>query len=239
MNKFAKLFLKAKHTLNKKTVSDEYFNWLSYANAGMLEKGNLYCFDYAIKNLPDNSPIVEIGSFCGLSTNIMSFLKKKYNKTNATITCDRWIFENSGEKNIDKNSLLTHAEYREFVMETYKRNVQFFSKGDLPYTVEKFSDEFFESWDKKEEVKDIFSREITLGGGISFSFIDGNHTYEYAKRDFDNVDKNLVKGGFILFDDSADYFSFGVEILMKEIMRDSRYELVIKNPHYLFRKIEV
>lgn len=236
MNKLTSLYLKAKHTLNKKTVSDEYFNWLSYANAGMLEKGNLYAFDYAIKNLPENAPIVEIGSFCGLSTNIISFLKKKYKKSNKTITCDRWIFENSESKNIDTNSDITHKEYREFVMETFKRNVNFFSKGDLPFTIEKFSDEFFESWNKNELAKDIFSREIQLGGGISFSFIDGNHTYEYAKRDFENVSKHLVKGGFILFDDSADYFTFGVEILMKEIMKNPDYELVMKNPHYLFRK---
>lgn len=44
---------------------------------GWLEPGHLYCFDYAIKNLPDNNPIVEIGTFDGLSANtILYFLKK-------------------------------------------------------------------------------------------------------------------------------------------------------------------
>ena len=68
-------------------------------------------------------------------------------------------------------------------------------------------------------------------------YIDGNHTYEYSKRDFQNVSKHLDKGGFILFDDSSDYSSFGCARLMKEIVANSDYELVMKNPNYLFRKI--
>ncbi len=34
-------------------ISNDYVNWLCYANAGMLQRGNLFCFDYAIKNLRD------------------------------------------------------------------------------------------------------------------------------------------------------------------------------------------
>lgn len=55
-------------------ISDDYVNWLCYANAGMLHRGNLYCFDYAIRNLPSEAPIVEVGSFCGLSANLLTLL---------------------------------------------------------------------------------------------------------------------------------------------------------------------
>lgn len=76
-----------------------------------------------------------------------------------------------------------------------------------------------------------------MGGQISFACIDGNHSYEFVKDDFRNVDHHLEIGGYILFDDSADYYTqFGVNRLMKEIKRMDSYELVLKNPNYLLEK---
>ena len=121
--------------------------------------------------------------------------------------------------------------------DSFKRNVQFFSSFNLPYAIEVLSDEFFELWENQSETKDIFERNITLGGPISFAFIDGNHTYEFARRDFENTDKFLEIGGFILFDDSADNSGFECSNLMSEIVANPNYEVVIKNPNYLFKKI--
>jgi hypothetical protein len=73
---------------------------------------------------------------------------------------------------------------------------------------------------------------------LSFAYIDGNHTYEYAKRDFINVHQNLVPRGFILFDDTTDDNPFGLTKLIKEIKKRSDYALVFKNPNYLFQKIK-
>lgn len=84
---------------------------------------------------------------------------------------------------------------------------------------------------------DIFGRNIKLGGKISFCYVDGNHTYEFAKRDFDNVARYLELGGYVLFDDSSDMNPFGLTRLMKEIKRNQHYKLVTKNPNYLFKKI--
>lgn len=61
-------------------------------------------------------------------------------------------------------------------------------------------------------------------------------SYNFARRDFENTDRYLEKGGLILFDDSYDGSPFGCARLMKEIVRNRDYELVIKNPNYLFRK---
>ena len=76
----------------------------------------------------------------------------------------------------------------------------------------------------------------SLGGPISFCFIDGNHAYEYAKRDFEDADEFLERGGFILFDDSSDGSGWEVCEVVKEVAALDRYELVIKNPNYFFRK---
>ena len=220
-----------------RTVSDEYIDWLTLANAGMLSKGNIYAMRFAIQHLPSTSPVVEIGSFCGLSTNVISYLLATQEKENKIITCDKWMFEGAEGLGQVGNSQIPHGQYRDYVKAAYMNNVDFFSKGNKPYTIEEFSDDFFESWKNDELRVDVFEREIQLGGKISFCYIDGNHTYDFAKRDFENVSQHLDVGGCILFDDSFDMTPFGLTALMKEIMKDERYVLVMRNPNYMFKKI--
>ncbi len=221
---------------NTKKVSDDYISWLTFANAGMLHPGNIFCMDYAIKNLPSNSPVLEIGSFCGLSTNLIVYLLSKHNRKNQVFTADKWIFEGAEKGGNIGQSNISHHNYRDFVKESFKRNIGFFSSDNRPYSIELFSDEFFGQWGNRDSLKDIFGRDVELGGGISFCYVDGNHTYDYARRDFENVDKYLDVGGFILFDDSADSDAFGLTKLMKEIQDNKSYKLVMKNPNYLFVK---
>lgn len=212
--------------------------WLCFANAGMLERGNLYCIDHAIRNLPSEAPVLEIGSFCGLSTNLISYYKEKHGVRNRLITCDKWEFEHSEPgRLLGGSKSITHDEYREFVKQTFIRNVQMFSRPAFPYTLEMLSEEFFALWRAGQKSEDVFGRTVELGGPISFAFIDGNHSYEFAKRDFENCDEFLESGGFILFDDSADGTEWEVCKVVKEIEKLDRYEVVVKNPNYLFRKM--
>jgi len=237
ITKLKKLFHAGIKYLNTKTISDEYISWLTFANAGMLSEGNIYSMSFAIERLPSESPVLEIGSFCGLSTNVMSHLLSVQGKKNRIISCDKWLFEGSENGVNLGDSLISHHHYREFVKSSFMRNVEFFSPNNKPYTIENTSDEFFALWKKGEKTCDVFGRDICLGGKISFCYIDGNHTYEFAKRDFDNVGQYLELGGFVLFDDSSDIDPFGLTRLMKEIQRNHDYELVTKNPNYLFKKI--
>jgi hypothetical protein len=223
--------------LRTKTIKDEYIDWLTFANAGMLHKGNIYAMNLALENLPSAAPVLEIGSFCGLSANVISYLLSRHGKNNVIFNCDRWIFEGAENGGNLGKSNISHDKYRDFIKSSYLKNTEFFSSGNMPYTIEKFSAEFFELWEKRGTTTDVFGRNIRLGGEISFCYIDGNHTYQYAKQDFDNIDKHLTLGGYILFDDSSDADPFGLTRLMKEIKKNRRYELVIKNPNYLFRRI--
>jgi hypothetical protein len=217
-------------------ISDEYVRWLCYANAGLLDRGNLCSFDYAIRNLPSEAPIIEIGSFCGLSTNLLTYYKEKHGVHNSLITCDKWEFETAQIGSVVGESSISHSEYRTFVKETYIRNIRMFSRYDLPYTVEMLSDDFFAAWRKAEEVSDVLGRSIQLGGPISFCYIDGNHSYEYVKRDFENCHEFLERGGFILFDDSADGSGREVCQVVAEVKVSGKYDVIIKNPNYLFVK---
>ncbi|MCB2186152.1 MAG: class I SAM-dependent methyltransferase [Deltaproteobacteria bacterium] len=220
-----------------KILDDGFITWLRFANAGMMHGGNVYCFDYVLERLVSEAPILEIGSFCGLSTNALTHFKAKHGRANRLITCDKWEFQGAAPGAPLGLSDITHDEYREFVRHTYLGNVGFFSRRDLPYTVEMLSDEFFGAWAEQRQVKDVFGRELTLGGPVSFCYIDGNHEYEFAHRDFENCHRWLEPGGYILFDDSEDGSDWPVCQVVAEVAGSGEYELVMKNPNYLFRKM--
>lgn len=219
-------------------IADEYVAWLSFANAGMLNKGNLLAFDYAARNLPAGGAVVEIGAFCGLSTNLLTHYLNKHKAPNPLVNCDRWTFEGAEDAKVRLgDSGLTHAEYREFVRASYKYNVRTFSRGRMPHTIELQSDEFFAAWSAGEQTRDVFGRPTSLGGPIAFAYVDGNHAYDYARRDFENVDRHLQPGGFVLFDDSADGSHWEVTRVVAEVKRMANYRVVARNPNYLFQKI--
>jgi len=234
-------FLKAAFTVDplkpQTEVSDDYIKWLCFANAGMLDKGNLYLIDLATKQLPSASPILEIGSFCGLSANVLTHFKRKYGLKNRLITCDKWEFPNDDKdsQHIGGSPIL-FSDYKVFVRESYIRNTRMFSPDNLPFTVEATSDEFFAAWRDKKETLDVLGRPVNLGGPLSFCYIDGDHSYEGAKKDFLNCDAFLENGGFLLFDDST-IDIFGVRNLMPEVTATGRYKLAAANPNHLFQKI--
>ncbi|WP_346016674.1 class I SAM-dependent methyltransferase [Chroococcidiopsis sp. CCMEE 29] len=193
-----------------------------------------------MSHLPSKAPILEIGSFCGLSTNVITYLKKKHGLANKLICSDAWRFFEGAEKggSLGGHPYIQLHEYEEFVKLNFIKNISFFSGYDLPFPVEMFSDKFFANWEVNADVSDIFNRKIKLGGSISFAYIDGNHSYEFALRDFKNVDKYLELGGFILFDDSSDGSGWEVCEVVAEVNRSERYQLIKKNPNYLFKKVK-
>jgi len=69
-------------TINSNIHSDEYIDWLCYILGGFLTRGNIRGFVYAIRHMPSGGAIVEIGSFLGLSTNIIAYLAIKYQRDN-------------------------------------------------------------------------------------------------------------------------------------------------------------
>jgi hypothetical protein len=218
-------------------INDEYITWLCYANAGMFEKGNLYSIDYAISHLASTAPILEIGTFCGLSTNVITYFKRKHGVSNRLITCDKWEFENMNGRPKIADSPVLFSEYRTFSKESYIRNINMFSRDDLPFTIEMTANDFFDAWKDRKNCADVLGRTLNLGGPLSFCYIDGNHTYEYAKQDFLHCDSYLENGGFMLFDDST-LAEFSLHKLMPEIMALRRYRLVAENPYHLFQKVD-
>lgn len=222
---------------NEPKQVNEFLAWIRFAIPGMLAEENVHAMEYAITNMPPGKPIVEIGSFCGLSTVVLSYLLSKRSKTTPVFTCDKWEFEGQELGSpLGDSPTITHDVYQTYVKDTFLRTMHTFAADHLPHTIECFSDEFFRRWFENEQTVDVFGRPVTLGGEISFCYIDGNHTYEFAKRDFENTDRALVSGGFILFDDSGDDSHWEVNQLTQEIVSGTQYELISRNPNYLLRK---
>jgi hypothetical protein len=229
-------YLRARDWLRRRHDEDEFIRWLRYANPGMLEPGNVWSMEYAIRHLPSRHPLVEIGSFAGLSTNVICHLLRKHGRDNAFFTCDNWDVTGRRSTTPIPGSDIAFPDYANYVKASCLRNLEFFSPGNRPHTIEASSTEFFEKWDQGERVTDVFGRGARLGGPISFCYVDALHSYEAVRGEFESVDRHLDSGGFVLFDDSSDSSPFGLKRLMPEIARSGRYELVHRNPNYLFRK---
>ena len=217
---------------------DEYVRWLMYANAGMTHVGTPYCLDHVLGNLPSDNPMIEIGPFCGLSTNLITYYARKHGRANHLLSADTWSYRSPDKGGTLGETDVTFRDYCEFVKDSFMRNVKTLGVGGLPFALQQSSDAFFELWRAGAEVTDIFDRQLGLGGPISFAYIDGDHGYEPVARDFANSDAFLEPGGFVFLDDSGDLSRFdGVRKVAREIESSGRYEVVMKNPHYLFRKI--
>ncbi len=223
--------------LNHKPIilKEEAIERMRFCIPGWLELGHVYSMDYVIKNLPSNDPILEIGTFAGLSTNVMLYFLKKYNKPNTYYSTD-WYLGDIRED--EKIGLVENPkDLSNFLKESFVRNVNFFSPNSNIISSDLPSDKFFEAWDKEEELDNMFGGKFKINGSISFAYIDGNHEYDFAKKDFINVDKYLIKGGFILFDDSADYTNWGSKSVAQEAVKSGKYKVIFKNPHYLVEKL--
>jgi hypothetical protein len=216
-------------------VGDDFMTWMQSIIPGWLRQGNLEAFAYCLARLPSDAPIIEIGSWAGLSLNHLILLLRRAGRQNPVFSVDEWKFGPAGHGLI-KRSHISYDAYRAHVMETFRRNVTLFSGDRLPHHIELSSDAFFAAWAGSEQRVDFFGNAVQLGGPIAFAYIDGRHTYEQSTKDFQNVDGYLEPGGFIIFDDSEDFGHLGSTRTAQEAAMLARYEVVAKNPNYCLRK---
>lgn len=209
---------------------------------GMLHPGNPWLFDYAVKNMPANGSVVEIGSYGGLSANLLIHLLQHHGRTESFFTCDPWIYEGYHDHKetvseyIDGSTTVTRSTYSAYMKDAFIRATRFLHSDRLPHSIHCTSDDFFRHWKNNESVTDVFGRNVTTGGKISFAYIDGDHSYEAARTDFENCAAHLLPGGFILLDDSASSDAFGSAQLANELRAHPDFEVVFTNPNYLLRK---
>lgn len=227
------------------SIDDDFIKRLKslVIGEGMLHEGNIHLINHAIQSMPANGAVIEIGSYGGLSTNLIAYLLTKYKKDNPFFNCDAWVYEGYHDhkglitNTIDGRDDVLRTNYSVYMKQAFINATQFLNPQNLPHSFHLYSDVFFEKWAAQEIMVDLFGRSITLGGAISFAYIDGGHSYEIAWRDFMNISQFLLKNGYILLDDSADYMNFGSAKMIADIKKDKRFRIVDKKPNYLIQKI--
>lgn len=221
----------------KRLPADETLSWMCFVNPGMLDPGNAYLFERCIREMPGDAAVVEIGSFCGLSLNHIIYLLRRHGRANPVFSSDAWEFEGfSAGARFLEGTRIEAMPYQQHVIDTFRRNVEFFSADRLPHHIRLGSDDFFAAWQKGEARVDFFGRSAKLGGPIGLAYIDGDHSYEQSRKDFENVDRYLQVGGFVIFDDSADWTDWGSHRTAREAAARANYELVDRAPNYCIRK---
>lgn len=215
----------------------------SVIGEGMLHEGNVYLMDLAIRQLPASGCVLEIGSYGGLSANLMLHLMRKWRKGNPFFSCDAWVYEgyhdteSSKSAFIDGRADVMRTDYMAHIKASFVQVTRLLSADRLPYSIHARSDDFFQKWEQGAVVEDVFGRHVKLGGPISFAYVDGDHSYEAAKRDFENTDKYLTPKGIILMDDSGRKSAWGSARLVQEIRASRRYAVIGENPNFLLQKL--
>ncbi len=231
---------------NNNVESDDFIKRIRslVIGEGMLNEGNIGLIDFAIKNMPTEGNVLEIGSYGGLSANLIIHLMRKHHKNNSFFTCDAWIYEGYKDdlqkmthSHIDGRDDILRSEYSVYMKNAFINSIRFLSPQNLPFSFHQYSNSFFDSWNENKSEVDIFGRTVSLGGHFSFAYLDGGHSYEVAWKDFNNIASHLLPNGFVLLDDSADGQNFGSAKMIAQIKKDKRFKVIAKNPNYLIQKI--
>lgn len=229
---------------HRQIVNDKFIKRLRSAviGEGMLHEGNVYLMDLALQNISNLGSIIEIGCYGGLSTNLICYLLLKHQKNNLFFGTDLWIYEGyedakcSTSEFMDGRVDVWRTDFMCHIKNSFIASTRLLSSTNLPFTMHLSSFDFLEKWKKNEFYEDVFGRTIQLGGPVAFVYIDGNHAYDYVSKEFEVVDKFLLNGGYILFDDSFYGCGMGSEKFAQELMQNSNYQLVERNPNCLFQK---
>jgi len=179
---------------------DEFIKTKEYSE---LPKGQLYIPDERCLYNTARGRVAEIGCLCGRSAVLMSYV------ADSVSTFD--IFENydliedeKQRKHYKKISLNFIHNYKTIRDNLWKyENIGVFSGNS--------------------ESLIVLAR---YAGLYDFVFIDGDHSYNGAKKDFENALKVIKPNGIIAFHDSNVHEEgMGVWKLMDELKKDIRYEL--------------
>ena len=148
---------------------------------------------------PASGAIVEIGSFKGKSTVMMAKVVEHYG-LGKVIAIDPHNF-NSPELQ-ELRAAPESSTYDDFV-----RNIQ---RAEVYKSVElhrAYSKEVSPAWNRP----------------IRFLWIDGDHTYNGAKTDFDGFFPHLVPGGMVAFHDALHAFSGPIRVFVEDVLRSNQF----------------
>ncbi|HYW40271.1 MAG TPA: class I SAM-dependent methyltransferase [Terriglobales bacterium] len=147
--------------------------------------------------IPAQGAIVEIGSFKGRSTVMLAMVASHYG-LGRIVSIDPHTHNLS--TGADGSTL--PSTYQEFQASLRKAGVT-----------------------EHVEIHHAFSTDVspTWNREIRFLWIDGDHTYEGAKSDFDGFSPFLAAGGVVALHDALNNFAGPIRVFVEEILRTNRF----------------
>lgn len=136
---------------------------------GMLNEGNIGLMDFAIQHLPAEGSMLEIGSYGGLSTNLMIYLKNKYRKFHPFFTCDAWIYEGYNDHLqevadvfIDGRPDVLRSDYSVYMKTAFIHATKLLSPQNLPFSFHQYSNIFFKIGRKIKQKPTFLVKQLRL-----------------------------------------------------------------------------
>jgi predicted O-methyltransferase YrrM len=148
---------------------------------------------------PCEGALVEIGSFKGKSTVMLAKVAEHYG-LGPVVAIDPHNF-NSPEL-LELRTVPDATSYDEFV-----KNIQGAGISGLVEAHRAFSKDVAVSWNRP----------------IRFLWIDGDHTYQGAKADFDGFFRHVMPGGVVAFHDALHEFAGPIRVFVEDVLRPDRF----------------
>jgi len=148
---------------------------------------------------PGNGEIIEIGSFKGKSTVMLAKVCQHYGLA-PVVAVDPHNF-NSVELRQHKTSE-DASSYAEFL-----DNIRLAGVSEFVEPIRAYSSDVALKWNRP----------------IRFLWIDGDHTFRGAKRDFDGFFTHVVPGGVVAFHDALHEFSGPIRVFAEDVLRSNEF----------------
>ncbi len=151
--------------------------------------------------------IVEIGSKAGRSAFVLGWLARRYDI--GTLLCiDPWS-RDAASRQVESSAIVRqHAGDNDYdlIFECYISNMLAYLYGTVNY-IRKTSDEAVSIYRADRCIETVELGRVEYTGRIACLHVDGNHDYEYARRDIRQWSEWLLPGGWLIVDDY--HWAFG------------------------------
>lgn len=196
----------------------------------------LFTLIYSVSGL--DGDIVEIGSWCGRSAAVLG-MAARMTGVKAVHCVDLfpekqdWVVSEEGHHyfkvKIDETEHVGYKGFGGVWEEPYSRDIApLYEKHGSIYGI--FKDTISRK-DMADLVKvcrgtsDTFAASAPAGFRCKLAFIDGDHSYEPVCADIRNMDRCLVPGGWLAFDDAFSVYEGVNRAIQELVINNPRYEL--------------
>ena len=203
-------------------------------------------FNLAYLTADFEGDIVEIGSWCGRSASVLGLAARLIGNTK--VHCIDLFPERNDWKQNDDGSYSFEVQIGDAI---------YYGCKDQTVWKEPFERDIWPLYEKCNSIFDIFTETISKyrlqdlviahrGDSTLFAhstaesfkcklaFLDGDHSYEAVCRDIHNVERFLVSGGWICFDDAFSSYDSINRAVEESIIHNPAYELCQQMTRKLF-----